>query len=263
MKYNINEHGDLLEKEATKLIRSHFQNYELVWSIYIGNKGNESIATLPNYPDDDKRKNFAENSYTVLESAYLIYHILESNILEEAITTFQKYIEFNKAFILIFTLLGRIHDTALKASYALNYDNTNFQESIHKFFEARSVVVHGKKVPLIPDNLGILQIPFLKTSFIDGTAWDDKHSLWNDVGNMNTEYAVDKLTDFFYDLLALVNKEYIIFYHLIQQELNSLKTELTIEYVPSISSNGTEFSEASGITSATAVDVYGFKKLGL
>ncbi len=260
MSYNVLDHGDFLEKEATSLIRNHFPHYERIWSVYIGNRGNESIATLPNYPDEQKRKHFAENSYTVLESFFMIHHILESKIFEQSVTIFDNYIEFNKAFITVFALLGRIHDTAIKASDTLGYDNRNFKESIHKFYEARSIVIHGKKVPLLFDDLGFLQIPFLKTNIIDGIAWDDKHYLWNDVGNMNTEYAADKLNDFFFQLLSLVNNEYAIFYDLIQQELKAIPTSLRFEHDPDFYLRPEASLNVSGSTSIGAIDVYGFKR---
>lgn len=260
MSYNLQIHGDFLEKEASTLVRNFFPYYEKVWCIYVGNRGNESIAVLPNYPNERKRKHFAENSYTVLESFFMIHHILESKIFEQGITTFDNYIEFNKAFITAFALLGRIHDTAIKASDALGYDNRNFKESIHKFYEARSIVIHGKKVPLLFDDLGLLRIPFLKTSLINGTAWEDKHSLWNDVENMSTEYAADKLTDFFFQLLHLINDEYATFYNLIQEELKAIPTSLTFEHNSAYYLKPETSLNVSGITISDAIDVYGFRR---
>jgi hypothetical protein len=259
MIYNVKEHGDILEQEATDLIRNRFPFYELVWQTYIGNKGNNSIADLPNYTDQDKRKNFAENSYTVLESVYITDRILKSKIFKQSLTNFDEYIEFNKAFITVFALLGRMHDTVLKASDALKYDNSNFKESIHKFYEARSIVMHGKKVPLIFDDIGFAKIPFLKTSIVNGIAWDDKRSLWSEVDRMDTEYVIDKLTDFFRDLLDLINKEYAVFLNYISYELKKIPTSLKFEF--NTSDRGIP-TNVSGTTSfeTQALDVYGFYK---
>lgn len=170
MTYTIQEHGDILEKNATKLISTRFPFYEKVWQIYIGNKGNESMASIPNYPNETRRKDFAENSYTVLESAFIIEQILQTRIFEDPVKTFDRYIEFNKAFITVFALLGRMRDTAVKASYSLKYNNGEFITSLRKFYEARSIIIHGKKVPLRFDEIGLLKIPILKTSFINGEA---------------------------------------------------------------------------------------------
>jgi len=260
MSYNVQDHGDNLEKEATQLIRNHFPYYEKVWSIYIGNKGNESIATLPKYPDEKKRKHFAENSYTVLESFFMIHQILESKIFEQAVKDFITYIEFNKAFITVFALLGRVHDTAIKASDILGYGNKKFKDSIKRFYEARSIVIHGKKVPIVFDELGLLKIPFLKTTIIDGTAWDDKHYFWNDIGDMHMEYASDKLTVFFNQLLELVNNEYAIFYDFIQQELKAIPTSLKFEHNTSLNLRADTNLNASGSISYVSADVYGFKR---
>jgi|APLak6261669087_1056070.scaffolds.fasta_scaffold03662_2 hypothetical protein len=262
MTYTVVEHGDILEREAAQLIAEKFPNYELVWQIYIGNKGNNSMAEMPNYPDTFKRKHFAENSYTVLESVFIIDHILKQPIFHQSLTNFVDYIEFNKAFITVFALLGRIHDTVIKASDTLKYDNTGFKESIHKFYEARSIVMHGKKVPLIFDDIGLAQIPFLKTKMVDGIAWDDKRSLWSEVNQMDTEYVIDKLNDFFRDLLYLVNEEYAAFYNYIIQELKSIPTSLHFEYSRYTLET---LPESSGSVSlkTEAVDVYGFYKRGI
>ena len=76
---------------------------------------------------------------------------------------------------------------------------------------------------------------------------------------MNTEYAADKLTDFFYQLLYLVNNEYAIFYDLIQQELKSIPTTLKFEHNSSPHLRPEISLNVSGITSFDAVDVYSFK----
>jgi hypothetical protein len=259
MTYTIQEHGDILEKKAAKLISTRFPFYERVWQTYIGNRGNESMASIPEYPNDIKRKDFAENSYTVLESAYMIERLLDTRIFENPISSFEGYIEFNTAFITVFALLGRMHDTAVKASYSLKYNNQEFQTSIKKFYEARSIIIHGKKVPLRFDEIGLLKIPILKTSFINGEAWDDKTSLWVEAENIDSEYVEDKLSNFFYPLLDLINQEYATFHNIILQELKSIPTSILFEY------NTIEHANinASGITHTTGVDVYGFNRANL
>jgi hypothetical protein len=111
MKYNIKENGDALEKEAFEFIQNRFPNYELVWQIYLGNKGNATIAKLPNYPYNQKRENFAENSYTVLESSFIIDQLIKSEIFIKSISSFNDYLDFMKSFITFFACLGRLHDT--------------------------------------------------------------------------------------------------------------------------------------------------------
>lgn len=262
MTYSVQSHGDIIEKAAAKLIAEKFPYYELVWQSFIGNKGNNTLADMPGYPNEQKRKNFAENSYTVLESIFLIDQIVKSKVFEKTLTNFDEYIEFNKSFITVFALLGRMHDTVIKASDILKYDNKAFIDSIHRFYEARNIVMHGKKIPLHFDELGLLKIPFLKTAVIAGTAWDDKHSLWNEAETMSTEYVVDSVTRFFDELLFLINSEYAVFYNIILEELKLLKCSLRFEFkrIEIVDTDIKYFPESSGSTTITAVDVYGFNK---
>jgi hypothetical protein len=261
MTYTVQDHGDSLEKEAVNLITEKFQNYQLVWQTYIGNRGNDTMASIPNYPDEEKRKNFAENSYTVLESAFLINHILHSQIFQEKVSNFERYIEFTKAFITVFALLGRMHDTVIKASNALKYNNSDFRNEIHKFYEARNIVLHGKKVPINFISFDFPTVPYLRTNMSKGKAWDDKHSLWDEVINMESEFVYQKLSDFFNDLLNLINQEYATFYHLIITELNNLNTKLFFEHYSheSLDTANSNIITASG-SNVGSFDVYGFYK---
>lgn len=238
MTYQIKEHGDLLEKEAAFFIANKLTNYEAVWQIYIGNTGNATKAIIPNYPCEEKRSNFAENSYTVLESAFIIHQILESNIFEKSINSFSDYLSFNNAFISFFAHLGRMHDTIIKATNCLKYDN-NFETSIHYFYEARNILIHGKKIPLKLDELGLPQIPIIKTSLIEGNAWDDKQNTWQQAKNMNEGYVQDETKKYFEDLLLLINNQYAVFKNEILKELKSIPTQIVFNYNPtkSLSSN--------------------------
>jgi hypothetical protein len=132
---------------------------------------------------------------------------------------------------------------------------------MHKFYEARSVVIHGKKVPLIFDEIGFLKIPVLKTDVIDGVAWNDKHNLWNEAIDMESGYVVDTLTEFFNELLSLINDEYAVFYHIIQTELKFLQTKLSFKFmsIEILEADPSYIPPASGSTTISSVDVYGFK----
>jgi hypothetical protein len=57
--YDVSRHGDSLEKFASNFIRNRFPNYELVWKSFIGNKGNQTMANIPKYLDNKKRRNRA------------------------------------------------------------------------------------------------------------------------------------------------------------------------------------------------------------
>lgn len=264
MTYSIKEHGDLLEKEAASFITEKFINYELVWQIYIGNTGNAVKAKLPNYPNEDKRTNFAEHSYTVLESSFIIYKILESKIFEKSINNFNDYLDFNNSFISFFAHLGRMHDTIIKASNILKYDK-EFITSIHHCYEARCIPIHGKKIPIVLDELGLPKIPIIKTILIKGDSWDDKTSLWSDAASMDKVYVQDNATSYFNDLILLINNQYAVFKDIIHQELNSIPTRLTFEYNPTKSLSPNDYViMPSGSNASNNFDVEAAKKyLGL
>jgi hypothetical protein len=230
MEYSIKQHGDWLEREAEEFIQQWFPHYEAVWKCYIGNDGFERMGRIPNYPDENKRMNFAENSYTALESAFLIHDIIKSGIFLEPPSNFRQYLELNKAFITVFALLGRLHDTVIKVSECLNYDNSGFRQSLKKFYEARSIVIHGKKIPLQIDESGFLIIPYLQTHVIEGKAWNDKTSHWNETEEMNSQFLEDKLSNFLYQIISIVNDEYAKFHHVILEELKSIPTGLIFEH---------------------------------
>jgi len=259
--YNVYDHGDLLEKEAAAFIRSQFSNYERVWQIYIGNTGLAERAPLPCYPYEDKRRSFAEHTYTTLESCFMIHKILESRIFESDINSFDRYIEFNKSFIAFFSYLGRVHDTVIKASNDLKYDNRAFCQRIKEFYEARNIVIHGKKVPIVFDENGLVKMPVLKTVSVKGEAWSDDRNNWSDVKRLPTDYVADNCERYFMELLVLINNEYGHFLDIIHQELKAVPTKLSfvrIEIDPSIG-DGNGVRESSG-TTRIGTDVYNLKE---
>jgi hypothetical protein len=229
MKYKIKHHGDLLEKEALEFIEKKFQNYEIVWQIFVGNTGQAKMASLPNY-DQKKRSDFAENSYTVLESFFILHKILESGIFMKEVETFEEYIDYSKSYITFFAYLGRIHDTVIKASDILKYKNTTFLSKIHKFYESRNVIIHGKKIPFIFDDLGMIQVPTLFTSEAKGTNWNDNNNNWKDISIMKTIYIQDNTNELFDELLTIVNSQYAVFIDLIHKDLKKFNTSLVFEY---------------------------------
>ena len=127
MIYNLKEHGDPLEKAAIVFIQEKIPCYEDVWQIFVGNKGNSIIANIPNFPYTEDRINFAENSYTALESSFILHQLIKSGIFSKKLETFDEYLEFNKSLITFFANLGRLRDTLLKAAEAIGCKNENFK----------------------------------------------------------------------------------------------------------------------------------------
>jgi len=185
--YNLFDHGDILEHEAVDMIRERFPYYELVWKIYIGNGGKATKADIPGYSFDQKRQNFSEHTYTVLESIYIINQIIESKVFISKVSSFQEYLEFNKSFISFFAHLGRSRDNIIKAAEILQIGNENvtkIRSGLAETYKARCIVIHGKKIPLQLDEDGLIKIPILGTSEQKAFAWNDKTHNWPDAIGM-------------------------------------------------------------------------------
>jgi hypothetical protein len=261
--YNVNDHGDLLEKEATEFIRTKFPYYESVWQTYIGNVGNATIAPLPNYPNTAKRISFSEHSYTVLESCYMIQLILDTHIFEAEIKNFKTYFDFNKSLICFFACLGRIRDTVIKAAEDLGMNTNNLQSSLKEYYEARNIIIHGKRIPIVLDEHGMVMMPLLKTEKTRGDAWSDKGYGWADISYLPTEYANTNCSQYFDGLLEIINGVFALFLNVIQYELKSIRTSLQfIRNAPASSTGYSGYFDPSGSTRVPpgVVDVYKIKE---
>jgi hypothetical protein len=262
-KYNVNDHGDLLEKEATSFIRNKIPYYETVWQTYIGNVGDASIAPLPNYPREQKRVSFSEHSYTVLEASFMIQVILETHTLDLPLDSFKNYFEFNKTIIFYFTCLGRIHDNIIKAAEDLNIQTDRIRDPLNEFYQARNIVIHGKRIPIEIDEFGLIKIPTLENINLSQAGWSDKRNNWSDLAGMHTNYAVELCGKYFDDLMTEINNIYANFLNVIIRELKDIPTSLTFirNKVPQDIFHGA-LPPSSGSTrvSTTGLDVYRLKE---
>lgn len=262
-KYNLSDHGDLLEKEASSFIRSEMPFYETVWQLFIGNVGDATIAPLPKYPFEEKRVSFSEHSYSVLESSYMIQNILATNTLDAKLDSFKNYFEFNKAIIFFFTCLGRIHDNIIKAAEDINVATDKIREQLNQFYHARNIVIHGKRLPITTDDLGFLKIPVLENLKLLRIGWSDKGNNWSDVSELITDYAGDACGKYFNDLMTEVNNIYANFYAIIQKDLKSIPTSLTFtrnKLPPDIFEGQLPPSSGSSGVSGVPMDVYRLKE---
>lgn len=233
MKYNVSNHGDILEVESSEFIRSYIPYYELVWQTYIGNKGNATKADIPGYPFDEKRQKFSELTYTVLESSYMLYKIIESGIFQKEVNSFQTYFEFNNSFISFFAHLGRCNDNLLNAATALEITKgeiENIAESLRKIYVARNIIIHGKKIPFSVDEMGLIKIPIISTTDEKSSGWNDKISKWADAPKMKNEYAADTCEDFLKHLLKVINNTFALFYEVISKELKEGNWNIKFEF---------------------------------
>jgi hypothetical protein len=149
-----------------------------------------------------------------------------------------------------------------KASEDLPYDNTQFLAEIHRFYEARNMVIHGKRVPIVFDEVGFMKMPLLQTSAMKGDGWDDRRNTWSDIQTLPTDYVADICTQYFAELQALINNEYARFYDVICQELKGIPTKLRFERVETgpLVVHEKFSAEPSGST-RVGVDVYNSKEM--
>jgi hypothetical protein len=233
MKYNVSDHGDILEVESCEFIRSNIPYYESVWQTYIGNKGNAIKADIPDYPFEEKRQRFSEHTYTVLESSYILYKINDNKIFEKEINSFQDYFEFNNAFISFFAHIGRCNDNLLEASIALGMSEgevKKVRERLREIYVARNIIIHGKKIPFSLDEMGLIKIPMINTTDEKSAGWNDKISKWADAPSMKNKYAADTCEDFLNSLLKIVNNTFALFYEKITEELNQGNQKIKFEF---------------------------------
>ena len=263
-KYNLNDHGDILEQTATEFIRTKLPFYESVWQIFIGNVGDASIAPMPNYPDERRRCSFSEHSYTALEASFMIQTVLDRHALDLPIITVEDYFEFSKNLIFFFTCFGRIHDNVIKAAEDISIVTTRIRSQLNEFYQARNIVIHGKRIPIEIDELGLIKIPTFENINLLRRGWSDKSNNWSDLAAFTTAYAGDVCGKYFEDLMNEINSIYANFYNVIDRKLKSIPSSLT--FIRNKAPNDIFFGElppSSGstrISTQEPLDVYRIKE---
>jgi hypothetical protein len=248
MPYSIPEHGDLLEKEAAPFIQGLFSQYERVWSLFIGNKGNATMADLPGYPDDEKRQKIAQFSYTTLESLFLIQRLLEGPLSNAQVADFRSYELFCNSFLAYFAHTGRIIDMVAKIAGLLEYDFTPFKQASYAIFQARNIILHGDKVPVQLGEDGRLCMPILQVGSASTNSWDDRRGLWTTAFEGKRTNVHEQCSLFFYEMLALVDQEYGRLYHYLINELRACNAVIQFEWGLQIINDGRDQLYASGST---------------
>ena len=228
MIYSLVHHGDFLEKHSATFVNTHLCNYENIWKTYIGNIGNQTMPKIKNYDNDKKRQEFWEPCYTVLESSFLAYNIIKSDVFSNPITTFSDYENFNKNFVAFFAHLGRINDNIQHASEILGVQ-TNKPE-LKEYYTARHIAVHGKVIPISLDELGLVQIPILSKSVESSFGWTVKSKSWREGSEMTHELVSDTCENLLFGLLNIINGVFANLLNTIHEELKSQNASIQFEY---------------------------------
>jgi len=252
--YNLKEHGDPLEKEYADFIHAYFRTYEEVWKLYIGNKGNNTKADIPGYPNERemKRQTFSEHTYTILQSVILLHRLIsKDSFINATFITPSDRLDLQDNLLLFFTHLGRIRDNVEDASTCLL--NTNTKEItviLDEFYHKRHILIHGKMIPIIFKSSGEILIPVLSKTGVDISGWNHKQHNWADISNMNTESLETTVTQLYWDLLPKLTEIFGHFKSKVEVELND--GNFNIAYDRSKVPTG-----LFGSSGYSGVDVYG------
>lgn len=258
MTYTLKNHGDLLEQEYSDFIQQNFKTYESVWKLYIGNKGDNTKADIPNFPieNDIKRESFSQHTYTILQSVILLSRLKDNSIFSKVtLHNIEEVLDLQDTLLLFFTHFGRIRDNVRDASKCLfKAPVSEITNQLEEFYHKRHILVHGKMIPLLITSDNNISIPILSKSTEDQSGWNHKFHTWSDAGSLPTENIGVTITQLYSELLAKLIHIFGQFEKIIITELSLGGFSLQFEY-GQIPLN----LEPSGSTSATPVDVY---KLG-
>jgi len=256
MKFSIKIHGDSLERTYSDFILRNFNTYESVWSIYIGNKGNNTKADLDGYPYEEKRQSFSEHTYTILQSVISLYRLIDNPIFQDvSINDIEQVLDLQNNLLLFFTHIGRINDNIVSASSCLTNSNTkDVADSLSELYHKRHILVHGKLIPIAFETNGKISLPILSKGGVDITGWNHKQHNWQDMTAMKTESVAITLSQLYWELLPKLVDIFAKFKSDITKELTLLGLSLKFEHYILHAST---IPPPSGSISSVAVDVYG------
>jgi hypothetical protein len=263
MKYLLKNHGDALEKSYASFINDYFNIYELVWQNYIGNDGNNLIATITGYDSErnKKRKEFSEHTYTILQSIILLNRLVENyERRDKSIKTIQDILDFQDLLMLFFGHVGRINDNLCDAELCLvNKFSKDSTASLNTIYHKRHLLIHGKTLPFIFDEMGDVLIPVLGTDTNDRSGWYHKTNSWDDINYLKSETIEITIKDIYVELLEKLNHIFGLFNKDILSELEH--SNLQIDY-PSINFSPT-INVSLEVSGSTNIGNFGSSGFGI
>ncbi|XDD44063.1 hypothetical protein AB3N58_06885 [Leptospira sp. WS60.C2] len=182
MNLNVYEHGDLLETEYSNLLKTKLPSYNEIWSRYIGNDGKGNIPEIPSLSskENQRRTDFSQKLYTILESLICLHEISQNSEYLK-IANIKEHIQITNMQMAFFGHLGRIRDNMSKMG--IMFDLPELSLPLEEFYQQRNTILHDKKIPFaIVD--GELFIPQIKGKEENNSVWNDKKN-WDDVSVMD------------------------------------------------------------------------------
>jgi uncharacterized protein YkvS len=262
MKHTLRNNGDALEKAYSNFINDNFKTYEIVWQNYIGNDGNNVIATIIGYDSErnKKRKEFSEHTYTILQSIILLKRLVEKyEGLDISIKSIEDILDFQDLLMLFFGHVGRINDNLNIAELCLiNKFSKESTTSLNSIYHKRHLIIHGKTLPFIFDETGNVLIPVLGTNTNDRSGWYHKQNSWDDINNLKSETIEITIKDIYINLLQKLNHIFGLFNKDILNELE--QSDLQIDY-PSMNSNPS-VNVSLDVSGSTSIGNFGSSGFG-
>lgn len=249
MKYTLINNGDSLERAYANYIIENFSTYELVWQNYIGNVGSNKIAPIIGYDFErnKKRIKFSQHSYTVLQSVILLKRLVEKyENTNKSIKKIGDLLDLQDLLILFFGHVGRIFDNLNQCELCLITNHSkDCTSSLRIIYHKRHLIIHGKALPFIFEENGVILIPILGVDSLDRGGWNHKDNFWEDIETFKSETVEITIRGIYTELLQKLNQIFGVFNKDILNELEKLGLQIEYNISNFAELNSTSF-EASG-----------------
>lgn len=224
----LEDDGDVFEKWKSGWIRSHFYDYEKIWSTFIGNDRRSNALTIDGISpeQDEKRLRVWQAIYTSLVNCYYIDECCSSmNISSYNISDAESYFSESRRLQDFISYVGIVRDMFERIDAALSCGR-QISASFQEFYDLRNVILHGCILPKRINN-GCLLVPAIATRKNGTSAWDDKF-LWSDAQFCDFSYCIDFCEKTRNELFALINQKLPV----VNTKLFELLGKLTIGDTP-------------------------------
>ncbi|MBC8466534.1 MAG: hypothetical protein H8D55_01730 [Deltaproteobacteria bacterium] len=249
--YEIDKHGDLIERSYSSFIRSRLDGYEKIWSCYIGNDGHARMPSIPHLDpkSQNKRQAFSQMHYTILESLLCMRIIAESSDYEHIIDEsgnfdLNLYISVINNYIAFHSHAGRIRDLIIKIGDL--YRLPDLADHLNDLYRKRCTVLHNSKAPIefVAGAIAIL-LPGGITE--NETEWH-KDKLWSDASNTSLEFINVYLETAFNGIVTTVNN---CLNRLYSTVITKIIRSKCIDLEPVVDGYSTDTLSTSGVSSSS------------
>lgn len=195
-KFDLQHHGDYLERLEFNFIRTHLNAYEEIWKRFIGHDGKGKMPEL-DIPADLKklRTDFGEHMYTCLESVVCMRFIVE-DVSNLKIEKYGDYVNFLNSLMCFQSHAGRVRDNAKKLTELVigsKKEQDKINRILEEYYKQRNNVLHARKIPFaIYEKSVLIPIP-QGTDTSDLKKWSSDMS-WDDItSKSDIEFLPDYL----------------------------------------------------------------------